>query len=88
MERSGRDEAEGKGNRFCYGSREVLQDVELEARAGEILAIIGPNGAGKSTLLRCINRILKPYLGTVFLDGRDLFLLSGQWLISMINRTD
>ncbi|NPV28065.1 MAG: ABC transporter ATP-binding protein [Firmicutes bacterium] len=67
-----------KGICFRYRSREVLQDVELEARAGEILAIIGPNGAGKSTLLRCINRILKPYLGTVFLDGKELFRLKAQ----------
>ncbi len=67
-----------KGICFRYGSREVLRDVELEARSGEILAIIGPNGAGKSTLLRCINRILKPYPGSVFLDGKELFRLKAQ----------
>ncbi len=67
-----------KGICFRYGSREVLRDVELEAKAGEILTIIGPNGAGKSTLLRCINRILKPYLGTVFLDGKELSRLKAQ----------
>ncbi|MDH7576530.1 MAG: ABC transporter ATP-binding protein [Bacillota bacterium] len=67
-----------KGICFRYGSRGVLRDVELEARAGEILAIIGPNGAGKSTLIRCINRILKPYLGTVFLDGKEFFHLKAQ----------
>lgn len=67
-----------KGICFRYGSREVLRDVELEARPGEVLSIIGPNGAGKSTLLRCINRILKPYLGTVYLDGKELFNLKAQ----------
>jgi len=57
---------------FCYGSREILHDVELEAKSGEVLAVIGANGAGKSTLIRCINRILKPQKGTVFLDGKEL----------------
>lgn len=59
------------GVRFRYGSRDILQDVELEAKSGEVLAVIGANGAGKSTLIRCINRILKPYTGTVFLDGKE-----------------
>lgn len=57
---------------FCYGSREILHDVKLEAKSGEVLAVIGANGAGKSTLIRCINRILKPQKGTVFLDGKEL----------------
>lgn len=59
------------GVRFRYGSRDILQDVELETKSGEVLAVIGANGAGKSTLIRCINRILKPYMGTVFLDGKE-----------------
>lgn len=60
------------GVRFRYGSRDILKDVELEAKSGEVLAVIGANGAGKSTLIRCINRILKPQKGTVFLDGKEL----------------
>lgn len=60
------------GVRFRYGSRDILKDVELEAKSSEVLAVIGANGAGKSTLIRCINRILKPYTGTVLLDGKEL----------------
>jgi len=63
---------------FCYGSREILHDVELEAKSGEVLAVIGANGAGKSTLIRCINRILKPQKGTVFLDGKELSSFTGK----------
>lgn len=60
---------------FHYGSWEALRNVELEARAEEVLSIIGPNGAGKSTLLRCINRVLKPRVGTVYLDGDEISLM-------------
>ncbi len=66
------------GVRFRYGSRDILKDVELEAESGNLLAVIGANGAGKSTLIRCINRILKPYMGTVFLDGKELTSFSAK----------
>lgn len=56
---------------FAYGEREVLKDVELSAKRGELLAVIGPNGAGKSTLLKCLVGILRP-IGTVKLDGLEL----------------
>jgi iron complex transport system ATP-binding protein len=61
---------------FSFGSRDVLRNVSLEVGAGETLSIIGPNGAGKSTFIRCINRILKPRLGTVYLDGEEIALLT------------
>lgn len=69
---------EVKGVRFRYGNCDILKDIELEANSGEVLAIIGANGAGKSTLIRCINKILKPYLGTVYLDGKELGSFSPQ----------
>jgi len=55
---------------FSYQSTPVLNDVDFEVAKGEICAILGMNGAGKSTLLRCINRILKPRKGVVFLKGK------------------
>ncbi|MGB9792862.1 MAG: ABC transporter ATP-binding protein [Thermacetogeniaceae bacterium] len=61
---------------FSYGSREALKDVGLEVQGGDVLSIVGPNGAGKSTLLRCINRILKPQVGTVYLDEYEVSLLT------------
>ena len=47
----------------------ALQDVTLKIKKGEAWAIIGTNGSGKSTLLKVISRILKPYKGTVKVDG-------------------
>ena len=47
----------------------ALKDVSLKVRRGEAWAIIGTNGSGKSTLLKVISRILKPYKGTVKVNG-------------------
>lgn len=57
---------------FSYNGRKVLDNVIMELREGEILGLIGPNGSGKSTLLKCINNILEPETGKVFLNDRDL----------------
>jgi iron complex transport system ATP-binding protein len=56
---------------FNYSGIQVLKDVEMEVRLGEMLSIVGPNGSGKSTLLKCINRILKTKQNTVLIDGKD-----------------
>lgn len=60
------------GIHFEYKSRSVLSGVEFGVDRGEILAILGPNGVGKSTLLKCLDGILQPSGGTVFVDGDDL----------------
>lgn len=60
------------GVRFGYNSMPVLNGVGLKVNAGEMLGLIGPNGSGKSTLLKCINRILKPQKGSVFIEGRNI----------------
>jgi len=54
------------------GRVQVLKDINLEVKKGEILGIIGPSGAGKSTLLRCLNFLEKPCRGTVSLEGEIL----------------
>lgn len=56
---------------FSYGSKDVLSDIDLETRDGEIIGILGPNGSGKTTLLKCLNRSLSPKAGTVLIDDRD-----------------
>lgn len=47
----------------------ALQDVDLKIKKGEAWAIIGTNGSGKSTLLKVISKILKPYKGSVTVNG-------------------
>ncbi|HWL44944.1 MAG TPA: ATP-binding protein [Ilumatobacter sp.] len=55
-----------------YGTVQVLFDVELEVRRGEVLALLGTNGAGKSTLLRAISGLCIPDRGVIRLNGRAL----------------
>ncbi|WP_455359005.1 ABC transporter ATP-binding protein [Streptomyces sp. SYSU K21746] len=57
----------GRGTR-----RAVLEDLELEARAGELTVLLGPNGAGKSTLLRTLCGLLPPLAGGVRIGGRPI----------------
>lgn len=55
---------------------QALKAVDLEIPEGQVLALIGPSGAGKSTLIRCINRLVEPTSGNVFLAGTELTGLS------------
>jgi len=57
---------------FLYRNHDVLKKIAFEVNHGEIVAILGPNGVGKTTLLKCLNRILKPKSGRVFLDGSEI----------------
>jgi len=54
------------------GGREVVTDVDLVVRHGELIALVGPNGAGKSTLLGALAGDLSAASGTVRLDGRPV----------------
>jgi len=52
-----------------YGDRAALSHVDLDVRAGSLLAVVGPNGAGKSTLLKTMAGLLRPWSGDVRILG-------------------
>jgi branched-chain amino acid transport system ATP-binding protein len=55
-----------------YGHLEVIRDVNLVVRPGEVVACIGANGAGKTTTLRAISGMIHPRSGHVIFNGRDI----------------
>ena len=63
-----------------FGGRAALDGVTLSVAHGEKLAVIGASGAGKSTLFRALTRSVPLDSGTVSVEGRDLYTLSGREL--------
>ena len=57
------------------GGREILRDISLTVRPGEVLGVIGPNGTGKTSLFEVLSGRMRPTTGTVFLEGRDITAL-------------
>ena len=56
-----------------YGSLEVLRDIDLDIKKGEVICVLGPSGSGKSTMLRCLNLLELPTGGTIDLKGETVF---------------
>src|SRR4051794_54140 len=55
----------------AYGETQILRDVSLEVRPGELVCLMGRNGVGKTTLLKTVMGLLRPRFGRVFFGGRD-----------------
>ncbi len=67
------------GVSFAYKASEesaempqVLRDISLEVRPGEVLALVGPSGSGKTTLVSLVPRFYDPTAGTITIDGTDI----------------
>lgn len=66
-----------------FGALEVLKDITLHVKEGEVVVIIGPSGSGKSTILRCINGLETVTAGTITFEGKKV---SGEANINEVRR--
>ena len=57
---------------LSFGGMKALNNVSVEAKEGELLAIIGPNGAGKTSLMNCISGFYRPQQGSITFYGQDI----------------
>ncbi len=65
-----------KGINKSFGPIDVLQDINLNLRAGEVLCLLGDNGAGKSTVIRLLSGVHTPTSGTIEMDGKPVTFAS------------
>lgn len=64
-----------------YGPIQALNEVSLEIKKGEIVALLGANGAGKTTLLQTISGLLKPTSGKVMYQGQDITRMEAEKVV-------
>ena len=55
-----------------YNGIPVFHDIDIEIPAGKITTLIGSNGSGKSTILKTMSRLISPYSGAVYLEGKSI----------------
>ncbi len=55
-----------------FGPIDVLHDINLEVKAGEVLCLLGDNGAGKSTVIRLLSGVHQPSSGRMVMDGKPV----------------
>jgi branched-chain amino acid transport system ATP-binding protein len=68
---------------FAYGDLQVLWDVDLEVKQGEIVTVVGANGAGKSTMLKNVSRLVHPTSGSITFEGHDLSRVPSHKVVEM-----
>jgi lipoprotein-releasing system ATP-binding protein len=76
-----------KGYRTVAGYIPVLQGLDIEVRAGEMLAVVGASGVGKSTLLHVLGTLDRPESGELYLAGEDVLRMSEKTLREFRNRS-
>jgi len=72
-----------RGLKGGYGGRLIVDGVDVDVAAGEIVTVIGQNGAGKSTILKSIFNMAPVRQGEVTLDGKDIFSVSPYQMLTV-----
>lgn len=55
-----------------FGKLEVLKDISIDIKEGEVIVLLGPSGSGKSTFLRCLNQLEEATDGEIIIDGQEI----------------
>lgn len=74
-----------KGLKKSFKAKEVLKNLNLSIKEGEIVCLLGNNGAGKTTLINCILRMIQADAGSILLDGREIFTYKNEEYFSKVN---
>lgn len=69
---------------FSYPKKDILNNINFSLEEGDFLAVLGTNGVGKSTLLKCLNKILEPQSGQIYLNDKDISELNGSYIAQNI----
>ena len=67
-----------------YTGNTVIKGISFSVKRGEFIGIIGPNGGGKTTLLKTLSHIIKPFKGSVLVEGENIHSLSALFLAKKI----
>jgi len=66
--------------RYRPDAPEVLQNINLDIPAGQVIGLVGPSGSGKSTLTKLMQRLYRPERGQIMIDGLDIAQVDTAWL--------
>jgi phospholipid/cholesterol/gamma-HCH transport system ATP-binding protein len=76
-----------RGLRKHFGSKVVLDGVDLDVRAGHSMVILGGSGSGKSVMIKCILGLIEPDSGLIEIDGKDIAQMSREERAAILDRT-
>ncbi len=68
---------------ISYGFIEAVKGIDFEVKDGEIVALIGANGAGKTTTMHALSGLLKPKMGKIFLDDKEISKIAADKIVSL-----
>ena len=63
-----------------YGNRQILRGIDFHVERGEVVALLGANGSGKSTAINTISGFLKPFEGSITLEGEEIGGRPAHWI--------
>jgi len=83
---AGTPKIELRGVKKRFGSKVVLDGIDLTLESGSSLVVIGGSGTGKSVTIKCVLGILRPDAGQIFVDGEDVTKLRGREREAMLRK--